>query len=222
MGVERQIGAVLLFGSPGAGKGTQARQIAPRLGIPHISTGDMIRAEVAAGTALGRKVRAIMEKGELIPDEVVNALVEERLGQPDCRRGFVLDGYPRTREQAQALEAMLAGKDGPITVFNMRVLSEEVMRRITGRRLCPKCGTIYNLHFQPPRNPNRCDRDQTPLEMRADDREEVIRERLAAYERETRPVLEYFRERGQAIYELDGSLAAEMIWDQLCRVLSPA
>ena len=220
--VEKQIGAVVFFGPPGAGKGTQARQIAPRLGVPHISTGDMIRAEVAAGTSLGGQVRAVMEKGELIPDEIVNQLVEERLKQPDCRRGFVLDGYPRTRGQAQALEAMPAGQDGPITVFNMRVPPEEVVRRIMGRRLCPQCGTIYNLHFQPPRDSNRCDLDQTPLEIRADDREEVIRERLAAYEKETRPVMDYFRRRGQAIYELDGSLPAEMISDQLCRVLNPA
>ncbi|MBI3667086.1 MAG: adenylate kinase [Acidobacteria bacterium] len=219
---EKQIGAVVFFGPPAAGKGTQARQMAKRLGIPHISTGDMIRAEVAAGTTLGQEARAIMEKGELIPDEIVNRMVRERLKQPDCRRGFVLDGYPRTRGQAQALENMLQGNDEPMTVFNIQLPAEDAVRRITGRRTCPKCGTIYNLYGHPPRDPGRCDLDQTPLVMRTDDREEVIRGRLECYERDTRPVVDYFRQQGQAIHEIDGSLPAEAISDRLCRILSPA
>ena len=220
--MDSSVVAVVLFGPPGAGKGTQARWIGRRLGVPHISTGDMIRLQMAAGTSLGRDARAIVEQGSLIPDEWVNQIVEERLKEPDCRRGFVLDGYPRTRGQAQALEQMLSTNGTRMVVFNITVEYNEIIRRTTGRRVCPRCGTIYNIYWQPPREANLCDRDQTPLEIRLDDREEVIRERLLAYERLTRPVIDYFREKGQPIYEVDGALPVERISAQLVSILSPA
>jgi len=217
--VEDTIGAVVLFGSPGAGKGTQARGLGERLRIPNISTGDMIRTQAADDTPLGRDERVIMEKGELIPDEWVNQLVVERLRQPDCRRGFVLDGYPRTRGQAQALEAMLASNGTRITLFKLDIEYNEVIRRIAGRRMCPRCGTNYNVYLQPPKKANVCDRDQEPLVIRPDDREEVLRERLSAYEKQTRPLVEYFREKGMTIHDLDASQPAQEISERLLSIL---
>ena len=216
------MGAIVLFGPPGAGKGTQARVIVQRFGIPQISTGDMIRAQVKAGTPTGTTAAAIMQRGELVPDEWVNHLVEERLKQADCRRGFVLDGYPRTTRQAQALQLMLQANGLPIRTFKIRIGHNELIPRLTGRQSCPRCGAIYNVHGNPPKQPHLCDRDQTPLETRADDREEVIRERLLAYEGQTRPVIEFFRQQGQPVYELDGTLPAGEISDQLCGMLSAA
>ena len=221
-GAEKPIGAVVLFGPPGAGKGTQARAIVHRFAIPQISTGDMIRAQVKVGTPAGTTAAVIMQRGELVPDEWVNQLVEERLKQPDCRRGFVLDGYPRTARQAQALQAMLASNGLPIVTFAIRIGDKDLIPRLTGRLSCPRCGAIYNVHGNPPKRPNLCDRDGTPLETRADDREEVIRERLLAYERQTRPVIEFFRRQGQPVYELDGTMPAAEISDRLCRCLSAA
>ena len=218
--LDRPIGAVVLFGPPGAGKGTQAREVVLRLGIPQISTGDMIRAQVKAGTEGGKSVAATMQRGDLVPDELVNRLVEERLKEPDCRLGFVLDGYPRTAGQAQALQAMLGINGLPLMTFSIEIGYNDLIPRITGRRSCPKCGTIYNVNLHPPRQANLCDRDQTPLETRADDREDVIRERLQAYERQTRPVIDFFRSRGQVIYELDGTQPAEKISEELCKILS--
>ncbi|HYM11354.1 MAG TPA: adenylate kinase [Bryobacterales bacterium] len=218
----KPVGAVVLFGPPGAGKGTQAREIVHRMGIPQISTGDMIRAHMSADTALGRSVGATMKRGELVPDEMVNQLVAERLQEPDCARGFVLDGYPRTAPQAQALQSMLGSNGMPIMTFNIHIGYNELIPRITGRRSCPRCGAIYNVYLHPPRQPNLCDLDQTPLIVRDDDREDVIRERLLSYERQTRPVIDYFRAKGQLIHELDGTLPAEQITEQLCNILSPA
>ena len=220
--LDRPIGAVVLFGPPGAGKGTQAREIVLRLGIPQVSTGDMIRAQVKANTDLGKSAAATMRRGDLVPDEWVNILVEERLKEPDCRRGFVLDGYPRTPGQARALRSVLGSNGLPLMTFSINIGYNDLIQRITGRRSCPKCGTIYNVYVHPPRQPNLCDRDQTPLETRDDDREEVIRERLLAYEKQTRPVIDFFRKSGQVIYELDGTQPAEKISEQLCRILNSA
>lgn len=220
--MDRPVGAVILFGPPGAGKGTQARAIGQRLGVPHISTGDMIRAEVAGSTPMGQQAKAIMAQGSLVPDEWVNRLVETRLREPDCDQGFVLDGYPRTGPQAQALEAMLSTNGTSMTVITIVVDYNEIIRRTTGRRMCPTCGAIYNVYAKPPRKANVCDDDGTVLQIRLDDREEVIRERLQAYERETRPVMEYFRQRGQHIYEVDGSRRAEEIAADLTRILDAA
>ena len=220
--LDHRIGAVVLFGPPGAGKGTQARKIAERLAIPHVSTGDMVRAQVRAGTPLGAKVAAVIAQGVLIPDEYVNELVTERVKQPDCQRGFVLDGYPRTVGQAHALVKMLNGSGLPIMTFQIKIGYNELIPRITGRRSCPRCGTIYNVFLQPPRQDNLCDRDQTPLETRSDDREAVIRERLLAYEEQTHPVIEFFCQAGHRIYEVDGTLGTEEISSRLVEILTSA
>ncbi len=216
------VGAVVLFGPPGAGKGTQARGLAQRLGVPHISTGDMIRAQVAAGTSTGRQAHSVMAQGSLLPDEWVNRMVESRLREPYCGRGLILDGYPRTRGQAQALEEMLAVDGGRMLLIHIVVGYNEIIRRTTGRRMCPHCGTIYNIFARPPQQDNLCDRDQTALEIRSDDREEVIRERLQAYDRETRPVLECLREKGHVIHEVDGTLAPERVAERLAAILEAA
>ena len=216
------VGAVILFGPPGAGKGTQARVIGQRLGVPHVSTGDMIRAQVGAASIMGQQARAIMAQGSLVPDEWVNEMVETRLAEPDCRCGLVLDGYPRTTGQAAALETLLARNGARMTVVNILVDYNEIIRRTTGRRLCPRCGTIYNVYARPPREANRCDLDQTPLEIRLDDREEIIRERIQAYERETRPVIEYLRGRGERIFEVDGSVEPEQVAAEITRILDAA
>jgi adenylate kinase len=208
-----EIGAVVFFGPPGAGKGTQARTLAVRWGVPAISTGDMIRDLSASDTPSGRKARGIMEQGDLIPDQWMNQLVEKRLREPDCRRGFVLDGYPRTPAQA---EALLASNGARIKVIHFRIQPDEVVRRITGRRVCPKCGTIYNLHGRAPRDPARCDLDQTLLVTRADDREEVIRARLRQYEQ---PVLQFFCSRGLAVFEVDASKSVPEVADELSRLI---
>ena len=220
--MDRPVGAVILFGPPGAGKGTQARGIGRRMGIPHISTGDMIRAQVAEAGAMGQQAKAIMAQGSLVPDQWVNQMVETRLEEHDCGRGFVLDGYPRTRPQAQALERMLSRNGTRMTVISIAVDYNEIIRRTTGRRICPTCGTIYNIYAKAPRLANVCDHDGTVLQIRLDDREEVIRERIQAYERETRPVMEYFHQRGQQIHELDGSRSAEEIAAELRRILDAA
>jgi len=220
--MDRLVGAVILFGPPGAGKGTQARGIAGRFGVPHISTGDMIRAQVAAASTMGRQARAIMAHGGLVPDDWVNGMVEFRLREPDCHRGFVLDGYPRTTGQTEALERMLSGNGTGMKVIHIVVDYNEVIRRTTGRRMCPRCGTIYNIYARPPRLENVCDNDGNTLAVRLDDREDVIRERIQAYESETRPVMEYLRERGQPIHEVDGSRQPEELTAELVRIVEAA
>jgi adenylate kinase len=222
--MEKPVGAVILFGPPGAGKGTQAREIGKRMHVPHISTGEMFRAQIAAGTEIGRQAQDIMGRGDLVPDEWVNELVQQRLEQPDCRRGFVLDGYPRTRVQGEALDRWLGRTDGtivpvPVVVCNLVVGYNEIIRRTAGRRVCPRCGTNYNIHLQPPRQDSVCDLDGTPLKTRPDDREESVRERLQTYERQSRPVLDYFRERGWPVHDVDAAAPPERVREQLLKVV---
>ncbi|MGA2004164.1 MAG: adenylate kinase [Terriglobales bacterium] len=193
------IGPVILLGPPGAGKGTQAKQIVDRYGIPQISTGDLLRAHVALGTPLGIEAKAIMGRGELVPDELLYGIVATRLREKDCRRGFILDGFPRTAAQAGWLDAFLEkeffenSEICPPVVIQLVVDYNQLLLRLTGRRTCPTCGTLYNIHFQPPRVDELCNLDNTPLITRNDDRKEVIAERLGAYEGQTRPVAEYYR-----------------------------
>ena len=223
--MEKPVGAVILFGPPGAGKGTQARELGKRMQVPHISTGEMFRAQIAAGTEIGRQAQDIMGRGDLVPDEWVNQLVQQRLEQPDCRRGFVLDGYPRTRVQGEALDRWLGGANGngaTVVVCNLVVGYNEIIRRTAGRRVCPRCGTNYNIHLQPPRQDCVCDLDGTPLKTRPDDREESVRERLQAYDRQSRPVLDYFRERGWPVHEVDAAAPPERVREQLLKVVQGA
>src|SRR5271167_4290928 len=195
----RNIGPVILLGPPGAGKGTQSRQIVDRYGVPTISTGDLLRDHVARGTPLGLQAKVIMARGELVPDDLMYGIVATRLREADCKRGFVLDGFPRTAAQAGWLDAFLekevfdnSEKCAPV-VIQLLVDYTQLLRRLTGRRSCPACGRLYNIHFQPPRVDELCDCDGTKLVIRDDDREEVISGRLAAYETQTRPVAQYYR-----------------------------
>jgi len=203
--------AFIFLGPPGAGKGTQAKRIAQSCGLTHLSTGDMFRDAIRRGSALGRVVQPIMERGELVPDDVVMKMVEERLSQPDCAKGFVFDGFPRTLPQAEQLDRILESRGfGKPVVVDFCVKPEMLVRRFSGRWTCSVGGEIYNIHEAPPKVPGICDRDGGKLVQRADDRPEVVRERLAAYERQTKPLTDYYR--GQGVLDpLDASASVEEV-----------
>lgn len=188
---------LILLGPPGAGKGTQAKLLLDTIGVPQISTGDMLRAAVAAGTDLGRKAKEFMDAGQLVPDEVVIGLVEERLRKDDCRPGFMLDGFPRTVPQAERLERMLEGLGRAVDhVLLLEVDDEELVARITGRRTCGACGAIWHMVFMPPPQADTCSCGAKDLQQRADDNEVTVRQRLGAYHRQTSPLIGFYGERG--------------------------
>jgi len=189
--------AVIFLGPPGSGKGTQAKELARKFGIPHLSTGDMLREHVAKGTALGLKAKPIMERGELVPDSVVLKMVAERIERPDCFHGFVFDGFPRTVTQAKYLGELLKqhGLKQPFVIF-MVIGTSVLMKRMTGRRICKVCGEIYNIYERPPKVEGMCDIDGGELIHRPDDREEVVGPRLHAYEKQTAPLVVYYRRLG--------------------------
>jgi adenylate kinase len=214
--------ALVILGAPGAGKGTQARGIAECFGIPHISTGDILREAVAKGTPLGLAVKKEMEAGRLVPDKVVCGLVQERLEQPDAQSGFILDGFPRTLEQARYLDGLLqSGGRAGLLVLDLRVDRELLVKRLTGRRNCPVCGQIYNVYFNPPRQEGKCDREGAALIRRSDDNEQTIRERFVAYENETKPLIEYYG-RQNLLHDFHADGAPETITRQLCEYLRKA
>jgi len=220
----RNIGPIILLGAPGAGKGTQAKRIAERYGIPQISTGDILRDNVQRGTELGLQAKAIMARGELVPDHLVCDMVAARLRQADCARGFILDGFPRTPAQAGWLDTFFqrelfekgdGAKPLPI-VMRIDVDYNQLLKRLTGRRTCVANGHIYNIYFQPPRVADVCDVDGSQLVIRNDDREEVIRERLKAYDQQTRPVAEYYQQKGRLV-SVNGDLPADQVGEQVVR-----
>jgi len=222
----RSIGPIVLLGPPGAGKGTQAKRIAERYSIPQISTGDLLREHVKQATAVGLLAKDVMARGELVPDELLYDMVAERLRETDCDRGFILDGFPRTAAQAGWLDAYLEheffdnskrGRCVPI-VIRIDVDYNELLLRLAGRRTCPVCGRIYNVHLQPPRVDELCDVDGSKLVTRNDDREEVIRERLFAYQAQTRPVAEYFERKGRLV-SVDGNLPVDQVSEQIFRLI---
>ena len=185
---------LIFLGPPAAGKGTQARRLAAEYGIPHISTGDMLRAAVKVGTYLGREAKRFMDRGALVPDDVMIGIIRERLQQPDCDFGFILDGFPRTITQAEALSELLESIHAPLDyVVNMEVPVEEVLRRMSGRLTCQNCGMMYNMMLDPPKTPGRCDYCGGPLIQRADDRVETVHERLGIYRQSTKPLIEHYR-----------------------------
>jgi adenylate kinase len=197
--------AIILFGSPGSGKGTQAKYLVEWLGIPQISTGDMLREHIRAGDSIGIAIAERMRAGSLVSDELVNQLVFERTQQPDCKRGFILDGYPRTPAQAEEMMRLLAARGSSEVVIHLIVDYNIIISRISGRRVCPKCGTLYNAVSRPSKVEGICDLDGTTLVIRDDDREEVVRQRLDQYERETRPLIEFFRATSDRLVEVDAS-----------------
>lgn len=208
---------LVFLGPPGAGKGTQARALAQEWGVPHIATGDMLRDAAAAGTPLGRQARAFMERGALVPDDVIIGLIAERLAEPDAKRGFVLDGFPRTIPQAEALDRLLAEREqGLDRVIYFDVSEDELLRRLTGRRSCPACQATYHVTANRPRRPGVCDRCGTELVQRPDDREDTVRTRLKVYAEQTAPLLEHYRRRG-VLATVAGVGAIEAVRDAVRR-----
>jgi len=211
-GRETLPGPILLMGAPGSGKGTQAKELVKIWGIPQISTGDLLRANRDQGTPLGRAAKEIMDRGELVPDSLVNEMVAARLQDPDTIDGYILDGFPRTLPQAGWLDGRLAAQpDGlPVIAVSIHVDYNQLLRRITGRRSCPVCGTIYNVYSNPPKKDGFCDIEGAALVQRADDTEEVFKERMRAYEAQTAPVVEHYRDLGR-FAEVDGDRPIALI-----------
>ena len=211
---------VVLMGAPGAGKGTQARLLQERRGLPQISTGDIFRALAQSESPLAAEVRAVQAAGRLISDELVMRVVEERTGQADCRGGYILDGFPRTTVQAEMLERLARAQGHEIQALLVDVPFDILERRTTGRRVCPVCKEIYNVYFKPPQVDNVCDLHPTAqLERRADDTAEKIRVRLATYEQETQPLLDYY-ERTERLSRIDGTRAPEAIYADIERTVT--
>lgn len=206
---------VVLLGPPGGGKGTQAKQLVGEFGLAHYSTGEILREEVRRGSEVGRRARAIMEAGELVPDEVLGEIVRGRLRDLKDGSGCILDGYPRTVAQARFLEEIREGL--PLTVVNITVDEDQIVKRLSGRRFCPECGNIYNIYFSPPKQEGLCDRCGIELERRKDDHEEVIRERLRVYNEQTRPVVDFYRS-WPTYFEVDGNREPAAVFDDVCRI----
>lgn len=211
---------IVLMGAPGAGKGTQARLLQERMALPQISTGDIFRALAQSDTPLAQEVRVIQQSGRLIPDEVVMRVVEARTEAPDCRAGYVLDGYPRTTVQAEMLESLAARQGHELMAVFVDVPSALLTKRLTGRRNCPVCGEIYNVYFKPPRIPDRCDEHtDAVLIHRADDALEKISVRLETYEKETAPLLSYY-EQTSRLHRVDGTRETEEIYAEIERIVT--
>lgn len=187
----------VLVGPPGAGKGTQAQILASELSVPKVSTGDIFRANVSGGTELGTRAKEYMDRGDLVPDEVTNAMVKDRLSKEDAAAGFLLDGFPRNVPQAETLKGMLAELDTRLdVVLELRVDEEEVVKRLSGRRSCPECGRVYHVEYDPPKVEGRCDNEGAELYQREDDREETVRHRLKVYREQTAPLVEFYEAEG--------------------------
>jgi adenylate kinase len=210
---------LVLMGLPGAGKGTQAEQIVEQYGIPHISTGDMFRAAMKEGTELGLKAKSFMDKGELVPDEVTIGIVRERLSKEDCQKGFLLDGFPRTVPQADALETLLEELNRKIDfVININVDKSILMERLTGRRICKDCGATYHLVFNPPANEGVCDRCGGELYQRADDNEETVQNRLDVNIKQSKPLLDFYQTKGY-LRSIDGQQDIKKVFADINQLL---
>jgi adenylate kinase len=213
-------GPVLLLGAPGVGKGTQAQLLMAEFGIPQISTGDILRENIARGTELGKTAKSLMDQGQLVPDQVVNDMVQTRLTRDDVHAGYILDGFPRTLAQATWLDTHLPifRETPPLVAISIRVDDSELLRRITGRRICPTCKRIYNIYSNRPANDMLCDIDQTPLQHRSDDTESAFKERMKAYESLTAPVIEHYRASNR-FREVDGEAPVEQVAQSIVSAL---
>lgn len=210
---------LVFLGAPGAGKGTQAKRLVEKYGIPQISTGDLLRAAVAAGTPLGKEAKAYMDRGELVPDSVVLGMVKERLSQEDCKKGFILDGFPRNVAQAEALDKMLAEMNMPLDLaLNLDVPFDDLMKRLTGRRTCKSCGQMYNVYYSPPKVEGKCDKCGGELFQRDDDKEETIRKRLEVYKAQTEPLIDYYTKKG-ILKSVSGTGSIDEIFNNICAIL---
>lgn len=210
---------IVFLGPPGAGKGTQAKILIERYGIPQISTGDMLREHRAKGTELGKKAQEYMDKGQLVPDEIILDMVKERLSQPDCEKGFILDGFPRTVAQAEALDRILSEMGKKLDFALALVVPDELLiERLTGRRTCKNCGMMYHIKYKPPKVEGICDLCGGELYQRPDDNEETVRNRLKVYHESTAPLIDYYKSKG-ILREVDGSKSIEEITNQLIQIL---
>jgi adenylate kinase len=205
---------LILLGPPGAGKGTQAVRLSAAESLPHVSTGDLLRDHRQRGTPLGEQAKPFMDSGKLVPDELVIDMLMDRVGRPDARRGYLLDGFPRTLPQAKALDARLAGAD--VRVLELRVPDAELVERLAGRWTCKACGNVHHERFSPPQRAGRCDRCQGELYQRPDDAREVVRKRLAVYSEQTEPLVAYYRDRG-VLVEVDGARSPDLVFESLIR-----
>lgn len=208
---------IILLGPPASGKGTQAKKLAKELNIPHISTGDILRENVAKDTNLGHRAKNYMDRGQLVPDELVLDMLFARVAQPDAENGYVLDGFPRTIPQAEALDDRLGNKV-QIQVLNLKVKDETLIKRTAGRLSCPKCGMIHNQFFSPPRNDNKCDNCSCELTQRPDDKVEVVKERLKAYHAQTAPLITFYKNKGLET-DIDGEQSPDQVFSDLKKAL---
>lgn len=210
---------IVLLGAPGAGKGTQAKKLIDKFSIPQISTGDLLRAAVGEGTDLGKEAKSYMDKGELVPDSVVLGMVEERLSQDDCKDGYILDGFPRNTAQAEALDEMLEKLGMPLdAALNVDVPTEDLMKRLTGRRTCQSCGQMYNVYFNPPSEEGKCDKCGGDLFQRDDDKEETISKRLEVYQDQTAPLIDYYNQKG-ILKTVSGTGDIDAIFEKVVQTL---
>ena len=213
---------ILLMGPPGAGKGTQAEKLIREYGIPQISTGDMFRAAVKSGTALGKEAKSYMDKGALVPDSVTVGIVKERLAQDDCKKGWILDGFPRTTAQASALDAILHDLGIQLTaVLDFNVNRDDLVKRVSGRLVCRQCGASFHKEFRPPKQEGVCDNCGGDLYQRADDNEVTVRERLAVYDTSTKPLIDYYKVSGR-YYEINGDQSMDKVFADVQAALKKA
>ena len=210
---------LIFIGPPGSGKGTQAKRLAGRLGIPHISTGDMLREAIAEGTDLGKKAAPVIAKGGLVSDDLMVGIIKDRLSKPDATRGFILDGYPRTVVQAEKLEKLVGNGKGGVRVVQLLVPDDVLVKRIALRRSCPQCGAVYHLESAPPAKDNVCDKCGAQLVARPDDNEESVRKRLEAFHEQTLPVATFYRKKS-VLREVDGVGPADEVFERIERSLS--
>jgi adenylate kinase len=210
---------IIFIGPPGSGKGTQAKRLASRFAIPHISTGDMLREAVSGGTPLGQQAAPIMAAGGLVPDDLMVGIINERLEKPDARKGFILDGFPRTLVQAEKLDGIVGNGDDPLRVLQLLVPDDAIVQRITMRRTCAQCGAIYHLENNPPANDSVCDRCGAGVIARPDDTEEAVRKRLESFHRQTMPVATYYKSK-QILREVDGVGPLDVVFERIEKSLT--
>ena len=210
---------IVLLGPPGAGKGTQAKSISNRYSIPHISTGDIFRKNISENTPLGIEAKSYMDNGQLVPDEVTINMVKDRLQQDDCKNGYLLDGFPRTVHQAEALDNFLTEREESIdTALLIEVPKKFILERMTGRRVCPSCGASYHIKFNPPTNDGKCDLCGSDVIQRKDDTEETVKERLDVYENQTQPLIDFYKNKKQ-LSVVDGTQAINEVFESICKIL---
>ncbi|WP_098038202.1 adenylate kinase [Estrella lausannensis] len=209
---------IILLGPPGSGKGTQAKKVAGELGIPHISTGDLFRENLKQGTDLGKRVKEFLDSGRLVPDAIVVDMLEDRVSKPDCLKGYVLDGFPRSIPQAEALDRLLAST-GSYKVINLQVADQTIIERIEGRESCPSCGAVYNKYSSPSKKGALCEKCGTELVQRSDDKKEVVEERLRQYYSQTEPLIGFYEKKGKLVH-IDGREDPQIVFKEIMQAIS--